>query len=86
MVSSLVSMVIAFLRLFCICDHFRKGSSLKVETNSIIIVFYLNLKIWFSCLKTWVNVSWEGACLCFSFQLQKRGINDKGEGGYLCQT
>ena len=48
------------------------------DSNSTFILFYLNLTIWFSCLKTWVDVSWVGAYLWDFFQLLKRKINDKG--------
>ena len=33
------------------------------DSNSTFILFYLNLTIWFSCLKTSVYVSWVGAYL-----------------------
>ena len=36
-----------------------------------LLFFYLNLTVWLSCLKTWVDVSWVGA-------YQKGEINDKG--------
>ena len=66
MVSSLVSMVIAFLQSFRTCDHFRIRYFIENrDSNSIFIIFYLNLTIWFSCLKAWVDVSWVGAYLCF---------------------
>ena len=59
-------------------DHKTRDSNLN------FILFYLNLTIWFSCLKTSVNVSWVGAYVWVFIQLQKTEINDKGE--YLCQA
>ena len=35
------------------------------------------MRIWFSCLKTWVDVSWVGACLSCFFQSQKKETNYK---------
>ena len=35
-----------------------KGCSLNRDFTSTFILFYLNLTIWFSCLKTWGIVSW----------------------------
>ena len=83
MVSSLASMVIAFLRSCCTCDHFRRRQFMgNIDSNSTF--FKKTLIIWFSCLKTCVDVSWVGVYLRF-FSSKKREINDKGEG-YLCQA
>ena len=65
-----------------------KRCSLKInsiKTNSTLFFYYLSMSIWFSCLKTWVDVSWLGSYLCcFFFQLRKRKMSDNG--GYLCQA
>ena len=34
------------------------------------MTFYLNLTIWFSGLKTWIDVSWVGTYLFFSDRLK----------------
>ena len=39
----------------------------KQACNSIFIIFYFNLTIWFSYLKTWVDAPWAGAYFCFLF-------------------
>ena len=57
----------------------RKGLLIENrDSNLTFILFYLNLTIWFSCLKTWMDVSWVSAYLWDFFLLQKREINDKG--------
>ena len=55
-----------------------KGCSFKIEILTRLLLFFLNLAIWFSCLKTWVDVLWVGAYLYFFCQLKKKEINDKG--------
>ena len=56
-----------------------KGYLLKTDSKSTFILFYLNLTIWFSCLKPWMDVSWVDAYLWgFGNQMIK--------GGYLCQA
>ena len=76
MVSSLVSMVIVFLQTFYTCNHFLASYFIENKNSYLIfITFYLNLTIWFSSLKTWVDISCVGAYLFF--QPQKRKINDK---------
>ena len=48
------------------------GSSLKKEIPTrLLFFFYSNLTICFSCVKTWVDVSWEGAYLCYFFNYKK---------------
>ena len=73
MVSSLVYMVIAYLRTFCTCDHFLvRQFNENRDSNSIFIIFYLKGTIWFSCLKTWVDVTWVGGYrFFFPFNLKK---------------
>ena len=52
-------------------DHFCISQFIEnKDSNSIFIIFYLNLTIWFSCLKTWVDVSWLGA---YAYRGSKKG-------------
>ena len=52
MVSSLVSMVIVFLRTVCTCDHFLARQFIEIrDSNSIFVIFHLNLANCFSGLK-----------------------------------
>ena len=72
MLSSVVSMFIAFSRSFCPCEHFRIRQFIENRhSNQIYIIVYLNLTIRYSCL----DVSWVGWYLFF--ELQKIKINDK---------
>ena len=56
-----------------------KGCSLNRDFTSTFILFYLNLTIWFSCLKTWGIVSWVHMFGGFFNFKKKREINDKGD-------
>ena len=46
------------------------------DSKSIFIIFHLNLTIWFSCIKTWVDVyGWvlilSYVCFLFNFKKEK---------------
>ena len=72
MVNSVISMVIAFLQLFCICDHFHVRQFIENRDSNNFHYFFLNLTLQFSCLKTWVDVSQVGAYLHFFSTSKKR--------------
>ena len=62
-----------------------KGCSFKIEILTRLLSFFnLNLTIWFSCLKTWVDGSWVGGYLWVFFSFKKE--NYKGGICVMCDV